>query len=85
MIYKIINGSAPSYLCNLFKKRSDVHNRYARNCKDLNIPKCRTSLAQRSFRYRATKIWNNIPDEIRNSKTITIFKKKVKNWLHTKS
>ena len=33
MINKIINGSQPPYLCNLFKKRSDVHNRYTRNCK----------------------------------------------------
>ena len=41
-----------------------------------NIPKCRTSLAQRSYRYRATKIWNNIPDKIRNSQTITILKGK---------
>ena len=67
------------------KKRAEVHNRCTRSCKDLDIPKCRTTLAQRSFRYRTTKIWNNIPNEIRNSQTINIFKRKVKKWLYTKS
>ena len=85
MIYKIINGSAPLYFCDFFKKNGLKFNRCTRSCKDLDIPKCRTTLAQRSFRYRTTKIWNNIPNKIRNSQTINIFKRKVKKWLYTKS
>ena len=63
-----------------FKKCSDIRSRITRNCNDLNISKCGTSLAQRSFRYRGTKVWNTIAEEIRNSRSLTTFKGKVKNW-----
>ena len=42
MIYKIIDGSALSYLSNLFKGRFDKHDRCTRNCSYVNISKCRT-------------------------------------------
>ena len=73
MAYKIMNGSVPSYLSDLFIRRSNTHSCNTRNRHDLNIPKCRTSLAQRSFRYRAVKLWNAIPSRLKTHKHIEHF------------
>ena len=81
MAYKIMNGSVPSYLSGLLTRRSSIHCLNTRNRQDLNIPKCRTSLAQRSFRYRAAKLWNTIPSKVKHSPTLNSFKRSIKNWL----
>ena len=76
-----MNGSVPSYLSGLLTRRSSIHCLNTRNRQDLNIPKCRTSLAQRSFRYRAAKLWNTIPSKVKHSPTLNSFKRSIKNWL----
>ena len=81
MVYKIINGSVPLYLKNFVKRRSDVHNRSTRNSHNLDIPKCRTSFAQRSFGYRAIKLWNSLPNNVRESTSLNTFKQSLKTWL----
>lgn len=69
-----VNGSVPSYLCNFVKRLSDVHGRSTRYRSNLDIPKCKTSSAQRSFRYRAIELWNSIPNDVRESSTLNSFK-----------
>lgn len=81
MVYKIINGSVPLYLKNFVKRRSDVHYRSTRNSHNLDIPKCRTSFAQRSFGYRAIKLWNSLPNNVRESTSLNTFKQSLKTWL----
>ena len=61
-------------------RRSSIHCLNTRNRQDLNIPKCKTSLAQRSFRYRAAKLWNAIPSKVKDSPTLNSFKRSIKNW-----
>ena len=41
---------------------------------DLNIPKCRTALAQKSFQYRGADNWNSLPRELRNLYSLSVFK-----------
>jgi len=59
-----------------FTKRTEVHTRNSRNKNKLQIPLCRTATAQRSFQYRAVRIWNNLPTEIRS---FDVFKNEIKN------
>ncbi len=65
MAYKCLNNLAPSYLANKFTKRSDIHNCQTRNNYCLNIPRFKTAAGQRTFHYRAVKIWNDIDDELK--------------------
>ena len=58
LTFKCINGLAPSYLCDKLEKRNEIHDRDIRNNKKLQIPQYRTTCGQRTFKYRATKIWN---------------------------
>jgi ubiquinone/menaquinone biosynthesis C-methylase UbiE len=36
---------------------------------------------QRTFSYAAAKQWNDLPNDIKKSKTVNEFKKKIKNYL----
>lgn len=74
LMYKCMNSLAPHYLVSMFAKRSDVHDRNTRNCKDLQIPKCRTVTAHQCFSYRGVKLWNSIPSELKDKKHLNFSK-----------
>ena len=77
MSYKCMNGLAPPYLCSLFNKRAQLHDCVIRNKESLHIPLCNTVSGQRSFRFRAVKLWNNLDNELKQLPFGT-FKKKIK-------
>jgi len=47
----------------------------------LTVNVAETVLATRGFRYSAVAVWNSLPDSIRESSNIDIFKRKVKTHL----
>jgi hypothetical protein len=65
MAHKCLNKLAPPYLCDKFVKRSELHSRQTRNNNQLDIPLFRTASGQRTFYYRAVKIWNSLENELR--------------------
>ena len=40
-----------------------------------------TELARNSFKYRATRQWNSLPQDIRKSSTLSSYKGKLKAWI----
>ena len=52
-----------------------------RNNYCLNIPSYKTTTGQRTFHYRAVKIWNDIDDELKKIPELKVFKKKLKEPL----
>jgi hypothetical protein len=78
-----MNDKAPQYLCDNFEQRNRIHNResrYYRRNGDLDIPKFGTSIGQRSFKYRGTKIWNGLDTELKFS-DLNNFETKLKTIL----
>ena len=71
LTFKCINGLAPSYLCDKFEKRNEIHDRDTRNNKKLQIPQYRTTCGQRTFKYRATKIWNALDEQLKSRSSVT--------------
>ena len=47
----------------------------------LAIPFCSTTRGQKSFLFKASKFWNELPYEIRKIENINEFKRKIKNHL----
>ena len=79
LMYKCINNLAPAYLCNLFAPRSPSY--YFRNAKKkLMLPKPRTDYLKRSFSYSGAVLWNNLPEEIRTSNSLGLFKRSSHRW-----
>ena len=47
---------------------------------DLQVPKPRLELPRKRFSYKGVKVWNDIPNNIRNVESAAIFKKWVRNY-----
>ena len=82
MAYKCLKGLAPPYLARRFTSRSQTHGRATRQMDELDIPFYRTAAGQRSFLYRATKLWNDLDNNIKDSSSIGVFKNLVREILH---
>ena len=79
LMYKCINNLAPAYLCNLFVPR--LLNYDFRNAKKkLLLPKPRTDYLKYSFSYSGAILWNNLPEEINTSNSLTFFKRSYNKW-----
>jgi len=81
LVFKCLNGLAPSYLCDLIELY--VPSRNLRSANQFTLKAFSTNfkkLGDRSFSYTAPKVWNALPHEIRTEKSISIFKKKLKTF-----
>ena len=77
LMYKCINNLAPAYLCNLFAPRTPNF----RNAKKrLMLPKPKTDYLKRSFSYSGALLWNNLPEEILTSNSLSFFKRSSHRW-----
>ena len=56
------------YPADMFRLRSQIHNRQTRSSGALDIPLCRLSTGQRSFTFRGAKLWNSLNDNIKSLK-----------------
>ena len=80
-----MNGLAPPYLSNIFCKRNTIHNFDTRKSGSLQIPLCKTKTGQRSFRYRAVNIWNDLHPTLKKITSLNVYKKELKKDILTKS
>ena len=72
--------TTPEYITQLSTPMSETHTLNLRSVKNgtLLVPLSRTKLFHDSFSCSAPRMWNSLPVEIRNSKSLNIFKKNIK-------
>ena len=74
IMYKTVNKLAPSRLCDLFQNVNKINDYNLRGSSTrVYFPMPKTEFLKQSFCYDGAKIWNKIPDEIRNSLWLTAF------------
>ncbi len=80
--YKALNGLAPQYLSELLSHYSPPRAVRSQNSGHLIIPRISKSTAGgRSFSYLAPKLWNNLPNTVREADTLCQFKSRLKTDL----
>ncbi len=80
--YKALNGLAPLYLSELFSHYSPPRLLHSQNSGNLVIPKIsKSTVGGRSFSYLAAKLWNNLPEIVREADTLCQFKSRLKAHL----
>ena len=85
LTYKIVNGLAPSYLCELLIPRNLPRELRSSSTCNFKIPQARTtSYGDRAFSIAAPQLWNDLPPEIREAPTLSSFKSKLKTHLFNK-
>lgn len=84
-IHKIVNSQSPSYLTNRIKYRGSNHGeRKLRNASELERSKATKSCTQNALFHNGIKLYNSIPNYIRNEKSNYILKKKLKSYIFGK-
>ena len=75
--YKYLNGLSPDIMNTIFKLRQNTYN--LRNFYAFESQNPRTKkFVLDSIAYRASQLWKNVPEEIRNSRSLLIFKGSIK-------
>ena len=85
LMYKVMHNLTPPYLTNIFKFSSEVHDRSLRSTSEnlLYVPKPNIELYRNSLAYSGSKIWNSIPEHIRNATSLQQFRHKYLEWAAT--
>ena len=81
MAFKCMNRMVPEYLSSQFTTRETVSGRITRQSGQLNIPLFTSTIGQKTFQYRITKLWNGLPSNLRLSRTISSFKTELRKIL----
>ncbi len=80
--YKALNGLAPQYLSELLTHYSPPRPLRSQNSGRLIIPRIsKLTAGGRSFFYLAPKLWNNLPNTVREADTLRQFKSRLKTHL----
>ena len=76
-VCKYLNGLSPDIMSDIFKLRENTYN--LRNFHIFESQNLRTKkFGLGSIAYRASQLWKNVPEEIRNSTSLPMFKRKIK-------
>ena len=78
MMYKLLNNMGPQSLTNLFTYKDEVTSYNLRNISSsLCLPHPHTNNMKRSFMYDGVFLWNSIPRDIKESKSLSSFRTKI--------
>ena len=80
-IYKVKNKLSPIMMHEIFPDRN-YNGPHIRSQTDFELPHVNSvNKGQETLRFIGPKIWDIIPDRIKESSSLTIFKNKIKTWV----
>ena len=81
-IFKIATGISPEVVSELFEFKSI---KYSLRSKFLvNLPKCKSiNNGTNTVFFKGGLLWNSLPNELKESKSIRLFQKNIRNWKPT--
>ena len=78
-IYKVLHNLSPSFMSELFAIKEMKYNLRNQNALIYKKP-CTSSYGMGSISHLGPKIWDQVPNELKSSKSLNIFKAKIKKW-----
>ena len=83
LTYRALHNLTPAYITNLLKPMSQVHSLNLRSSENgsLYVPRSRTYLYSGSFSCSAPRLWNALPQCVREAGSLDSFKKNLNNNL----
>ena len=80
-MFKTLNNMGPNCLKELFTFKKEILNRSLRNSSStIRLPKPNTNNMKKSFMYDGASIWNSLPKKIRESDSLSSFKRKIATY-----
>ena len=80
-MYKYVNNILPQRFKNWYSSNDSIYNYNTRNSHKFHMLLFRTTLGQKSIRYRGHILWNELSKEIKDCKSLLSFNKKFKKQL----
>jgi hypothetical protein len=81
LTWKGLNTMAPPYITDLLIPYTPTRNLRSSDQHLLTVPRTTTSFGDRAFSSIAPKLWNSLPSELRQCRSIELFKKDLKTYL----
>ncbi len=77
-VYNILDSSCPEYLKGFIKLVDHGRNNHnSNNTNILKVPKTNLKLREKSFKFRASTLWNGLNINIKNAGNIDVFKQRL--------
>jgi len=73
-MFKYCNDELPNLFANMFQKNSGIHTHNTRQQNHFHLPKFKNNMLKNSVRYQGVTLWNGLPDQLRESKSLNSFK-----------
>ena len=82
MMYKALHDLSPTYISNKFTHTHSIHQINLRSLTDttLYIPQPKLEIFRKSLAYSGPKIWNTLPEFVRDAPSLDSFKHRYINW-----
>ena len=81
MVHKILRNESPAYLYAMFSTNYNYRTRQAGSGMIRSTRTPNLDLATGSFRYRASKMYNDLPEYVKGKTNVDGFKAAVKDWI----
>ena len=82
-MYKVVNSMSPAIMNEVFNQRSNSHYNLRHTSQFLVNPIHSVYSGNESASYLGPNIWDQIPFEIQNKKSLEGFKREIKKWKAT--
>ena len=84
--FKVLSGQSPSYLIETIQPYHPARTLGSQDKALLIVPKSKTrSYGDRHFSVSSAKLWNVLPNYIKNSNSVQYFKRQLKTYLFTQA
>ena len=84
LVYKAMNGLAPTYISNYCTRVTGAERRSSLRSTSHNnliVPRSKTLFGDRSFSVAGPRAWNSLPDNVKTSPSIDTFKKRQNSFV----
>ena len=84
-VYQCLNGCVPDIFNNFYIRNRNVHGHNTRQASDLRVPYGRLDIRQNGMKIHGANMWNSIPENIKISESIIVFKQRLRDFLFDRS
>jgi len=80
--YKVLNMKSIPYFNTFYTCNKQIHSHATRNANEIRVTnKISNNYGKMSLLYQSASMWNNIPDEVKQCKTLKLFRTKLKKLI----
>ena len=80
-VYQCLDGCVPDIFIDFYTRKRNVHGRDTGQASDLHVPHGRFDIRQNSMKINGANMWDLIPENIKISESMIVFKQRLRNFL----